>query len=429
MRSIERVGVRDMLSKGISYEASASKSLLLLKLDEGAVLIDHQVQMAAYNRICGNLPFNLMSRAGNTYCCYDITSLLPLSFLLKRRKLVRDELVMLLCDIAGNLLDCGGFLLDDGCYVVDADYIFIDPENLKIFMLYVPVEKPDNDVTEPDKIPAVPGRVDTTMQFRNFVLEVMLERANITECKNDDFYQRILVYIRNENYGIRGFTAMLRGLLQERNPEFEKQDQDDKSSIIRVVDESLYGSSKAGGVKDKKYGLKDFFTSLSGKFNKSEKAENKCSGVLLGAESEEGTVKATDNAPGKAPDNAPLRTGGKTVLLNTKISSIPVLQSRSGGEFNDIPIEKPEVIIGRLEGQVDHICNNPAIGKVHAQITKGIDGTYCIKDLNSVNGTFINCTRVTCNTDYELKDGDQVNLANSEYIFLINPCRSEISSA
>jgi len=112
----------------------------------------------------------------------------------------------------------------------------------------------------------------------------------------------------------------------------------------------------------------------------------------------------------------------KTMLLSDININIPVLKSLNKMDYDDIFLNKNEIIIGRLAVQCDFVCKNPAVGKIHAVISKRSDTKYCIKDMNSVNGTFINNKRITSNVDYyALKEGDRVALANNEYIFLLNP--------
>ena len=108
----------------------------------------------------------------------------------------------------------------------------------------------------------------------------------------------------------------------------------------------------------------------------------------------------------------------KTELLGGGSKGIRMLKSigKSSGE-DDIFIDKDDFIIGRLEGHADYILRNNAIGKLHAQLLYK-DGACFIKDLNSVNGTFINDKRIECNKEFELKENDRLQLANSEFVYI-----------
>ena len=107
----------------------------------------------------------------------------------------------------------------------------------------------------------------------------------------------------------------------------------------------------------------------------------------------------------------------KTELLGSHMKSTRFLKS-AGKQIGDedIIIDKDDYIIGRLAGHVDHALTNNAVGKLHAQLVCR-DGSCYIKDLNSVNGTFINNKRIESNKEFELKENDKLQLANSEFVF------------
>lgn len=107
----------------------------------------------------------------------------------------------------------------------------------------------------------------------------------------------------------------------------------------------------------------------------------------------------------------------ETVYLGVS-NSYPYLQSKKSEVTEEIVINKPNFIIGRLKSQVDYISQNNAVGKVHAEIISK-DGRYFVKDLNSRNGTFVNGTRLAANTECEIKNNDKITFANSEYVFII----------
>jgi len=108
----------------------------------------------------------------------------------------------------------------------------------------------------------------------------------------------------------------------------------------------------------------------------------------------------------------------KTELLTCDKKGVPLLRSVGKYGINeDIVIDKDEFIIGRLAGHVDYVLNNNAVGKLHAELIRR-DGTCFVRDLNSMNGTFINNQRIESNKEYELKENDRLQLANSEFVLI-----------
>ena len=108
----------------------------------------------------------------------------------------------------------------------------------------------------------------------------------------------------------------------------------------------------------------------------------------------------------------------KTELLCHKKGTEYILKPVDGADPSEnIVLNKEDFIIGRLEGQVDYILKNNAVGKLHVQITTEKEEVY-VKDLNSMNGTYINNTRLDSNKEYELKANDSLRIANCEFILV-----------
>lgn len=108
----------------------------------------------------------------------------------------------------------------------------------------------------------------------------------------------------------------------------------------------------------------------------------------------------------------------KTEILSRPDKKVHMLKSR--GRFagdRDIIIDREEIIIGRLQGHVDHVLLNNAVGKLHAELICR-NGSCYVKDLNSINGTFVNNIRIESNKEIELKNNDSLQFANSEFIYL-----------
>src|SRR5258708_19473095 len=58
------------------------------------------------------------------------------------------------------------------------------------------------------------------------------------------------------------------------------------------------------------------------------------------------------------------------------------------------------------------------ISKEHAQIQRAADGRYLLRDLRSLNGTFLRGERVT---DHYLGDGDEFTMGSTRIVFVDKP--------
>ena len=107
-----------------------------------------------------------------------------------------------------------------------------------------------------------------------------------------------------------------------------------------------------------------------------------------------------------------------TVILNAGSLTLPHLKRIIDNTCETIVLKSFPFMIGRLDEQVDYCLKNPAIGKLHAEITKTSEG-YFISDINSKNGTFINGERIGPGKENLIQNEDQIALGNELFIFYI----------
>lgn len=70
----------------------------------------------------------------------------------------------------------------------------------------------------------------------------------------------------------------------------------------------------------------------------------------------------------------------------------------------------------------DYIIKNPSVSRNHA-IIKIKNGRYFIIDMTSLNGTFINGSRICGNAEIEIHNGDKIMFADEGYEFIIEQGR------
>jgi pSer/pThr/pTyr-binding forkhead associated (FHA) protein len=114
-------------------------------------------------------------------------------------------------------------------------------------------------------------------------------------------------------------------------------------------------------------------------------------------------------------DNAEESEGGNKGSGSDSFKTL-VLSIEGGGRI-ELPLTK-EVVIGRLDAShavfpdVD-LSNEQGtekgVSRRHARISRRVDQVF-LEDLNSLNGTFLNATRLVPELPYPLKGGDQVQL-------------------
>jgi pSer/pThr/pTyr-binding forkhead associated (FHA) protein len=84
----------------------------------------------------------------------------------------------------------------------------------------------------------------------------------------------------------------------------------------------------------------------------------------------------------------------------------------SGMVLKDIPLDKPQVTIGRKMDN-DLVIDNLAVSGHHARVVEE-NGIYFVEDTGSTNGTFLNETKVQ---KQRLQPGDQIRVGKHVLIF------------
>ena len=84
-----------------------------------------------------------------------------------------------------------------------------------------------------------------------------------------------------------------------------------------------------------------------------------------------------------------------------------VLQEK-GGEQRRMVFNKPEVTIGRVQGN-DIVLPKGNVSKRHARIVLK-DGKFIIVDLKSTNGTYVNGRKIT--SPLVVKDSDKIYIGD-----------------
>src|SRR5882762_334367 len=85
-----------------------------------------------------------------------------------------------------------------------------------------------------------------------------------------------------------------------------------------------------------------------------------------------------------------------------------IIISEKGGEQRRVDFDKPEITIGRVQGN-DVILPKGNVSKRHSRIVLK-DGKYIIVDLKSTNGTYVNGRKIT--SPLVLKDTDKIYIGD-----------------
>src|SRR5918999_6020545 len=85
-----------------------------------------------------------------------------------------------------------------------------------------------------------------------------------------------------------------------------------------------------------------------------------------------------------------------------------IIIQEKGGEQRRMVFDKPEVTIGRVQGN-DIVLPKGNVSKRHARIVLK-DGKFIIVDLKSTNGTYVNGRKIT--SPLVVKDSDKIYIGD-----------------
>ena len=124
----------------ISYETLGVSSYMTVQCPSGMEVIHYQLETLMSNDIANLLAASRQLMDGETVIYYNITSQIPLSQVLEKRKLKRKELLNLIEGVILAVRDASAYRLPAEGIVMEPEYIYVDPGTCKPTFPYLPVE-------------------------------------------------------------------------------------------------------------------------------------------------------------------------------------------------------------------------------------------------------------------------------------------------
>lgn len=175
----------------VSYENLESSSYLTVAFTQESGLIQYQLEMLTSNEISHLLRASKRMLNGDTIAYYNISSRIPLSKVLERRKLKREEFLHIIEGAILAVKDAGEYQLAMSGFIMDPDYIYLDPSDCNPFFLYLPImSSGDNGI-------------------RQLLLGLIMQGK--IELSNDNFIQVLLEAINCQPFSVERLEACISG--------------------------------------------------------------------------------------------------------------------------------------------------------------------------------------------------------------------------
>jgi hypothetical protein len=384
------------------------------------------------NSVEGLLPLQIRQTQDGVRFYYDITSRQPLLRLLEAQKWKAEQIRRLLIGIFGVLERMENYLLRESRILLDPEYIYVDPENIRIWLCIVPGLERD--------FPEDFGRL----------LEKLLEFVDHQDKESVVLAYGIYQETRKENYGIEDIMRLVRDGTQykpsvdeaekfeirqepEQEPEAVRAESDLGSRVpfLSKEDELWKGKKVHSKNKNEERGigllasLCQWIQSLRHKKKKQEMVQIPWEMMFREEEAPESNPMTNRDAVSIAgnernrhsPDRAPEEAWQGTILL-TDLSQKESDRRLCAldAEEEDIRIAYYPFVIGKQESLVDYRLNHETVSRLHVRLDC-VDGRYYITDLNSSNGTMLRGIMLENNEKSEIVIGDEISIAQYRYVF------------
>lgn len=433
-----------------AYRREMRHNYLIIELEETGY-DGYEILMLAANGIEGLLKFRAKQMDDRVLYYYEITSKQPLSRVLEYHSLGGEELKRLIGDIGQTLGRLELYLLKEKQILLEPEYIYVEPEQFKVFLCLVPGRHVDfpgemtgllryllGKVNHQDKecVVMAYGLYQESLK-ENYGMKDLLEIAgkNCSGTKgSDENIPQPDDTKAPEESQMSPLPYGLRDLNEEMEERISLSDVRKKGLLFVIPFSAMIGITLVLWLLSGLEGILKFwyavpfagiftaFTALTA-WGRYSGQQNEA--MVKGEEGGRQPVERDDWKMAfveEIKEKAPKFEAGDEEIIQTTLLTDPGADKNIrylralGPDTEDILITYVPFLIGKQEGMVDCVLSGDAVSRIHARIDR--DGEeYRISDLNSTNGITVNGRVLETNETVGLKKGDEVLIANFAYIF------------
>jgi len=408
---------------------------------------------------------------------YEVTAKQSLAGIYERKKMSREDLQVLFGELIKNIEEMQSHLLNAGCLLLNPEYIYLDAERKHAFFCFFPGE--ESDITSSLRalaeylLPKIDHTDQSAVTLGYSIYRRSMENTVYLEQMKKELYQEAIAPQKEVPSDIEPEELWEQDNIEEEllRPFFLEEDEKAAAHpavstiIIAVTGVLLFGYFYF--VNNTQFPWQIYVGAAVGLFclagisailylfkGGKREARTKAKEDKAGKQSERGNRKENRKAGKKAQENAGQEPETEKYLaaeeFQADVADIKGIEDnqdfyreqgkKAVGETMVLAVEKPEkwpcligvypiglqpilinkevFILGKLESVADAVLPSPAVSRIHAKIAE--EGEYCIYDLNSRNGTFVNHNPVAENQRYILQEGDEITFGDLTYSLKFN---------
>jgi pSer/pThr/pTyr-binding forkhead associated (FHA) protein len=356
----------------------------------GQQIIAYQLRMLQENRIPRLLPLSAEDVNGALCLRYDISTKRRMTQLLRVQppdmKLALETAYLLV----QTLTDCSAYMLSENHFALQEDLVFASGELPNIQLCYLPL----------DGIQKKP----VTDELRCLLLRLF----SAVEGEQSHVVAPVLSVLGEDQYSLKSLKQQLKRLWLSGD---EQASGDHNQSISREGEKLNPKGKENAKVKEKR------------KENVNDDSPLHKARRWWGAWFSTAPAKLNDSHTTKRSPPVQLKSAGKTEYLSSRTMTeepqIVLSVVREGSEER-FPMTEARWMIGRSETGTQYTDLSEGVSRVHCEISKSDNvGSLEVKDLGSLNGSYLNGERMIPYKAYPFSPSDVLRYARTELRALV----------
>ncbi|MBR6257125.1 MAG: FHA domain-containing protein [Lachnospiraceae bacterium] len=402
----------------LQYRKSMDHNYLVAELPDEDYQ-DYRLEMILENNVPGLLRASKRMNEGREQIYYEISSMQPLSRIFDHKEIKRSDAAAMLRGIIDVFKSIREYMLSEGALVLAPEYLFVDPENLKPCLLFIPWDC-------------------ASMQERLLALtEYLMEHIDQNDAAAAMWTYRLYKAVKNENCVLGDLEKMLTE--QPVSADSVEICSDDRiinretSVMPRIREQTdIFINEEEEEDNERKQGL---FTRI---FGRSKDPQKKTEKKTAKKDREKDTVKVLNSRkPAREEheddqdigipdfsaafsDMEPVNDSdgdyGKTVFIGQTDAPVEnlLVEKSKGKQYR---ISNFPYTIGKVKNCVDLPINDSSVSRIHARIFMQNGHAY-IQDCHSTNGTFINGVQLEAEEQVMLEKEDEIGIGRVRFSYM-----------
>ena len=439
----------------ISYQREMKRNYLIVEpeLPERTEEFPFEQKMLEQNQIDGILRFQVRQKDSEIRFFYEITSKQPLTRLLEGQTVQAPQIRTLVAGIARALDHMEQYLLGENCVLMDPEYLYVDPENLRVWLCLIPGMERDFPEDYSRFLEYLLGKVDHKDKE-----SVVLAYGLYQETRKENYGMGDILRLAEQKSGENGSNYKRGTDTDQWNT--DQWDADQRDAGPRAVDQKAVGprpvNQRAANRKDvsiifqeaeRKENLDrqenewqpgmvrtkriqtDTQEEAAGLFGRwkqwrKERKEERQREIDQAIQMPWDIVTSDCGYAENQEERRPFESqtavqSSDTILLNGEMTGNNVQVKRLAAldpDAEDIVIAYYPFIIGKQENLVDYVLHRETVSRLHLRIDRKED-RYYVQDLNSTNGTMVAGHMLENNELMEIRDDVEISIAGVRYRF------------